>query len=81
MALTLPNTLRKVDNLDVFLNPQGYISIVEKCFDIWGILNVVSIKSVEPRNNSFDINHIIRFGSKLLPLGFKKVFLFLIIII
>ena len=31
------------------------ISIAEKCFDIWGILKMATVKSVEPRNNSFSI--------------------------
>ena len=30
------------------------------------------VKSVEPGNNSFGINHIIRCRSKLLPLRFSK---------
>ena len=35
-------------------------SIVEKCFDIWHILKMAPVKSGEPENNSFSINHIIR---------------------
>ena len=54
-------------------------SIAEKCFDIWGILKMASVKSVEPQNNSFSINHIIRCRSKLLPLGFSKFVLVLIL--
>ena len=55
------------------------ISIAEKCFDIPGILKMASLKSVEPGNNSFSINHIIRCRSKLLPLGFLKFVLVLIL--
>ena len=36
-------------------------SIAEKCFDIWGILKMAPVKSVEPGNNSFSINHVIRY--------------------
>ena len=36
------------------------VSIAEKCFDIWGILKMATVKPVEPRNNSYGINHIIR---------------------
>ena len=35
-------------------------SIAEKCFDILGILKIATVKSVEPGNNSFSINHIFR---------------------
>ena len=28
-------------------------SIAEKCLDIWGILNMAPVKSVQPGNNSF----------------------------
>ena len=45
-------------------------SIAEKCFDIWGLSKMAPVKSVEPRNNSFSINLIIRCRSKPLPLGF-----------
>ena len=38
---------------------EGHISIAEKCFDIWGILKMATVKSVEPGNNSFGLNHII----------------------
>ena len=55
------------------------VSRAEKCFDIWGILKMASVKSVEPRNNCFAINHIIRCRSKLLPLGFLKFVLVLIL--
>ena len=58
----------------------------EKCFEIWGILNMVPVKSVgapvksvEPENNSFGINHIIRCRSTLLLLRFKKTVLALIL--
>ena len=54
-------------------------SIAEKCFDIWGILKMASVKSLEPQNNSFSINHTIRCKSKLLPLGFSKFVLVLIL--
>ena len=54
-------------------------SIAEKCFDIWGILKMASVKSVEPGNNSFSLIQIIRCRSKLLPLGFLKFVLVLIL--
>ena len=54
-------------------------SIIEKCSDILGILKMAPVKSVEPGNNSFSINHIIRCRSKLLPLGFSKFVLVLIL--
>ena len=56
-----------------------HFSIAENCFDIWGILKMASVKSVEPESNSFSINHIIRCRSKLLPLGFSKFVLVLIL--
>ena len=56
-----------------------YASIAEKCFDIWGILKMVSVKSVESGNNCFSVNHIIRCRSKFLPLGFSKFVLVLIL--
>ena len=37
-----------------------------------------TVKSVEPGDNSFCINHMIRCTSKLLPLGFSKFVLVLI---
>ena len=40
---------------------------------------MASVKSVEPGNNSFSINHIIRCISKLLELGFSKFVLILIL--
>ena len=43
------------------------ISIAEK----FGV-KTIPVKSVEPRNNSFGINHNIRYRSKLLLLGFSK---------
>ena len=39
-------------------------SIAKKCFDIWVILKMATVKSLEPRNNSLRINHIIRCRSK-----------------
>ena len=54
-------------------------SIAEKCFDIWGILKMASVKSVESRNNCFSVNYIIRCRSKFLPLGFSKFVLVLIL--
>ena len=55
------------------------LSIAEKCFDIWGILKMASVKSVEPGNNCFSVNHNIRCRSKLLPLGFSRFVLVLIL--
>ena len=55
------------------------VSIAEKCFDIWGILKMVSVKSVESGNKCFSVNHIIRCRSKFLPLGFSKFVLVLIL--
>ena len=55
------------------------ISIAEKCFDIWGILKMASVKSVESGNNCFSVNHIIRCRSKFLPIGFSKFVLVLIL--
>ena len=55
------------------------VSIAEKCFDIWGILKMASVKSVESGNNYFSVNHIIRCRSKFLPLGFSKFVLVLIL--
>ena len=55
------------------------ISIAEKCFDIWGILKMTSVKSVEPGNNCFRADHNNRCRSKLLPLGFSKSVLVLIL--
>ena len=54
-------------------------SIAEKCFDIWGILKMVSVKAVEPGNDSFNINHIILCRSELLPLGFSEFVLVLVL--
>ena len=56
-----------------------YLSTAEKCFDSSGILKMTTVKSVESGNNSFGINHIIRCRSKLLPLGFSKFVLVLIL--
>ena len=55
------------------------MSIAEKCFDIWGILKMASVKSVGSGNNCFSVNHIIGCRSKFLPLGFSKFVLFLIL--
>ena len=55
------------------------LSIAEKCFDIWGILKMASVKSVGSSNNFFGVNHIIRCRSKFLPLGFSKFVLVLIL--
>ena len=57
----------------------AFESIAEKCFDIWGILKMASVKSVESGNNCFSVNHIIRCRSKFLPLGFSKFVLVLIL--
>ena len=46
-------------------------SIAEKCFDILEILKKATVKSLEPENNSFNTNHIIRCRSKLLLLEFS----------
>ena len=54
-------------------------SIAEKCSDIWGILKMATVKSAEPENNSSSINHIIRYRSNLLPLGFSNFVLVLIL--
>ena len=54
-------------------------SIAEKYFDIWGILKMAPVKSVEPGNNSWSVNHIIKHRSKFLPLGFSKFVLVLIL--
>ena len=54
-------------------------SIAEKCFDVWGVLKIASVKCVEPGNNCFGISHIIRCRSKFLLLEFSKFFLVLIL--
>ena len=54
-------------------------SIAEKCFDIWGILKMASVKSVVSGNNCFSVNHIIRCRSKFLLLGFSNIVLVLIL--
>ena len=72
----LSNTFKKIYGRHTDLVGQ---SIAEKCFDIWGILKMASVKSVEPQNNFFSINHIIRCRSKFLPLGFSKFVLVLIL--
>ena len=54
--------------------------MADKCFDLWDILKIATVKSVEPRDNSFGIlNHIIICRSKLLPLGFSKFVLALVL--
>ena len=53
--------------------------MAEKCFDIWRVLKMATVKSVEPGNNSFSINYIIICRSKLLPSGFSKFVLVLIL--
>ena len=55
------------------------VGIARKCFDIWDMFKMAPIKSVEPGNNSFSINHIIRCRSKLLPSGLSKFVLILIV--
>ena len=55
------------------------LSIAEKCFDIWGILKMASVKSVEPGNNFFSIIQIIRCRPELLLLEFSKFVLVLIL--
>ena len=52
------------------------LNIAEKCFDIWGILKMATVKSVEYGKNSFGINHIIRCGSKLCLWDFRNLFWF-----
>ena len=54
-------------------------SIAEKCLDILVILKMAIVKSVEVGSNSFSINHIIRCRSELLPLGFSRLSLVLIL--
>ena len=54
-------------------------SIAEKCFDILGIFKMAIVKSVEVGSNSFSISHIIRCRSELLPLGFSRFVLVLIL--
>ena len=57
-------------------------SITEKCFDILGILGILKmaiVKSAEVESNSFGINHIIRCRFELLPLGFSRFVLVLIL--
>ena len=58
----------------ILMNPYCWVSlsIAEKCFDIWGILKMASVKPVESGNNCFSLNHIIRCRSKFLPLGFSN---------
>ena len=54
-------------------------SMAKKWFDIWGILKMTSVKSVEPENNCFSVNHNIRRRSKLLLSRFLKFVLVLIL--
>ena len=54
-------------------------SIAGKCFDILGILKMAIVKSVEVGSNSFSINHINRCRSELLPLGFSRFALVLVL--
>ena len=63
----------------VLLGDVQKASIAEKCFDIWGILKMTSVKSVEPGNNCFRADHNIWCISKLLLLGFSKSALVLIL--
>ena len=55
------------------------VSIAEKYFDSRGILKMASVKFVEPGNNCFSVNHIIRCRSEPLPLESSKFFLVLIL--
>ena len=57
----------------------GFYSTAEKCYDIWSILKMASVKSFEPWNNCFRVNHNTRCRYKLLPLGFSKSVLVLIL--
>ena len=59
-----------------FINQR---SIAERCLDNWDILQMATVKSVEPGNNSFSINHITKCIFKLLSLGFSKLVLVLIL--
>ena len=44
------------------------------------LAKMATVKSAEPGNNSFSINHIIRYRSELLRLGFLKFVLVLILL-
>ena len=50
-----------------------------KCFDIPVILKMASVKFVEPWNDSFSINYIIRCRYEFLPLRFSRFVLVLIL--
>ena len=54
-------------------------SIAETCIHFGGILKIASVKSVQLGNKFFLINRIIRCIAKLLPLGFLKFALVLIL--
>ena len=41
---------------------MGWWNIAEKCFDIWGMMKMATVKSFEPGNNS-----------KLLPFGIFEI--------
>ena len=69
------STNRKTSGLSQFLYFLNEQSKAEKCFDIWSILKMATVKSVEP----FRISHIVRCRSKLLPLEFSKFVLVLIL--
>ena len=57
--LTTKGVLKSVGMLVDILGKGGLRSIAEKCFNIWGILKMASVKSVESSNNCFSVNHII----------------------
>ena len=44
----------------VYITLFTYAEHSKKCFDIWGILKMATVKFVEPGNNSFSIIKIIR---------------------
>ena len=48
-------------------------NIAKKCFDIWGILKMASVKSVEPGNHCFSVNNIIRCTSRSFSVGIFKI--------
>ena len=47
-------------------------SVEGKYFDIGGILKMPTVESVEPGDNSFNINQTIRCRYKFAPLGLLK---------
>ena len=65
--------------MDIKQRKDTPYSIAEKCFDIWGILKMASVKSVGSGNNCFGVNHIIRCRSNFLPLEFSKFVLVLML--